>query len=87
MTSHDDYGDADLAALNELPVQDVDERHARSLGIRCRAVLAAQTRATAAAADTSAAGPTRAAGLVLLAAWCAIYVVEIVRRGAAAWGL
>ena len=87
MTSHEDDGDAVLAALNDLPARDVDTRHARSLGIRCRAVLEAQTRATAAAAETGAARWTRGAGLALLAAWCAIYAVEIVRRGAAIWGL
>ena len=84
MTSHDDDGDAVLAALNDLPARDVDTRHARSLGIRCRAVLEAQARA---AAETGAARWTRGAGLVLLAAWCTIYAVEIVRRGAAIWGL
>ena len=87
MTAHDDDGDAALAALNDLPVRDVDTRRARSLATRCRAVLAAQTRTTAAAADPGGARWIQSAGLALLAIWCAIYVIEIVRRGAAVLGL
>jgi hypothetical protein len=87
MTSDDDYSDAVLAALNDLPVRDVDERRAQRLGARCRAVLATQTRLTAAAANAGAARWTHATGIALLAIWCAIYVIEIVRRGAAVWGL
>ena len=87
MTPNDDHSDAVLAALNDLPVWDVDERRAQSLGARCRAVLATQTRATAAAANADAARWTHVTGLALLAIWCAIYVIEIVRRGAAVCGL
>ena len=87
MTSHDDHIDEVLAALNDLPAWDVEERRARDLGVRCRAVLATQTIAAARAANPDAARWTHATGLALLAIWCAIYVVEIVRRAAAVWGL
>jgi hypothetical protein len=87
MTSNDDHRDVDLAALNDLPVWDVNARRAQSLGACCRAVLAAQTRANAAAANADAARWARATGVTLLAVWCAIYVIAIVRRGAEVWGL
>ena len=87
MTSHERHGDPVLAALDDLPVWDVDARRARDLGVRCRAVLAAQTRATAGADRPDSARWTRVTGLAFLTLWCVIYVIEIVRRGAAVWGL
>ena len=87
MTSNDDHRDVDLAALNDLPVWDVNARRAQSLGARCRAVLAAQTRANSAAANADAARWARVTGVTLLAVWCAIYGIAIVRHGAEVWGL
>jgi hypothetical protein len=87
MTSNEDRSDAVLAALNDLPVWDVDERRAQSLGVQCRAVLATQKRAPAIAAHAGFGRWTHVTGRALLAIWCAVYVIEIVRRGAAAFGL
>jgi hypothetical protein len=86
MTSHDVHDDPVLAALGELHALDVDTRRSERLATRCRAVLATERRATAPARANSA-GWTRVTGLALLVAWCAIYTIEIARRGAAVWGL
>ena len=88
MTPNDDiHEDAVLAALRDLPACDVNERRAQRLGARCRAVLASRARATPSAARAAPSGWPRVAAITLLAAWCAIYVTEVVRRGAAALGL
>jgi len=87
MTSNDRHSDPVLAALDDLPVWDVDARRAWDLGVRCRAALAAQARATAGADSPGSVRWTHLAGLALLTLWCAAYVLEIVRRGAAVWGL
>jgi hypothetical protein len=85
MTSDDD--DAVFAALGQLRTHDVDTRRAHRLRGRCRAALAAQERAADAAATADSARRTPIAGPVLLAAWCAIYVIEIVRLAGAIYGL
>ena len=86
MTSNGDPSDSVLAALKDLPGWDVDERRAQRLRVHCRAVLAARTRTTAAAAQTDPARWAYATGLVLLASWCGIYVFAIVSRAVAVWG-
>ena len=83
MTSHDADDDPVLAALSELRPQDVDARRAHRLQIRCRAALAAQKRAADAAATVESAPWTLIAGPALLAAWCAIYAIEVVRLAGA----
>ena len=79
MTSDDLDDDRILAALSELGAQDVGTRRAHRLQGRCRAMLAAQKRAADAAARTDSWRWTLTVGPVLLAGWCAIYVIEIVR--------
>ena len=77
--------DTVLAALGRLRTRDVDARRAHRLQVRCRAVLVAQTREADAGADSGR--WTLMAGPVLLAVWCAIYVVEIVRIAGAIYRL
>jgi hypothetical protein len=84
MTSNVADDDPVLAALGKLRAQDVDTRRAHRLHARCRAALAAQTRAADAAAPVDAARWVLVAGPALLAAWCATYAVEIVRL---AWAI
>ncbi len=79
MTANDVDDDRVLAALGQLSIQDVDARRADRLHARCRAALGAQERAVGAAAAGDSARWTNLAGLVVLAAWCAIYVIEVVR--------
>jgi hypothetical protein len=79
MTSNDVDDDLVLEALGQLRTQDVDTRRAHRLHVRCRAALAAEKRAAYAAAAADSARWTLIAGPALLAAWCAVYVIEIVR--------
>ena len=83
MTSNAVGDDPVLEALGQLCTQDVDTRRAHRLHVRCRAALAAQKRAADAAATVDSARWTLMAGPALLAAWCAIYVIEIVRLAGA----
>jgi hypothetical protein len=86
MMSNDVHDDPVFAALHDLPACDVGRRRAQRLGARCRVVLASETRATSAAATAGSARWPHVTGIALLAVWCAVYVMEIVRRGAAVWG-
>ena len=79
MTSNDVDDDPVLAAVSQLRARDVDARRAHRLQVRCRAALTAQKRAADAAAMGRSARWTLIAGPVLLAAWGAIYVIEVVR--------
>jgi hypothetical protein len=79
--------DTVLAALGRLRTRDVDARRAHRLQVQCRAVLAARTRAADADAGADSGRWTLMAGPLLLAAWCAIYVVEIVRIAGAIYRL
>jgi hypothetical protein len=76
-----------LAALGQLRAQDVDARRAHRLQVRCRAALTARKRAADPAATVESARWTLIAGPALLAAWCAIYVIEIVRLAGAIYRL
>jgi len=87
MTSNDVDDDPVLAALGQLRTQDVDTRRAHRLHVRCRAALAAQKRAADAGATVESARWTLIAGPALLAAWCAIYIIEIVRIAGAIYRL
>jgi hypothetical protein len=87
MTSNVVDDDPVLAALGQLCRQDVGTRRAHALQVRCRAALAAQTRAADAAAGVESWRWTRTIGPVLLTGWCAIYVIEIVRLAGAIYGL
>lgn len=87
MTSNAVDDDPVLAALGRLRTQDVDARRAHRLQVRCRAALTAQTPAADAAATVESARWTLIAGPALLAAWCAIYVIEVVRLAEAIYRL
>ena len=87
MTSDDVRDDPVLAALSRLPAQDVDRRHAHRLRARCRAALAARTRAADEAATADSAPWRLIAGSALLATWCVVYVIEIVRHAMAIYRL
>ena len=87
MRPDDVQDDPVLAALHDLGGWDVDTRRAHRLRSRCRAALAAEKRGSAAPAKGDSARWTDFMGPALLAAWCAIYVVEIVRHAAAVYGL
>ena len=79
MTSDVVDDDPVLAALSELGTQDVGTRRAHALQVRCRAALAAQKRAADTVAAAGSARWTLVVGPVLLAAWCAVYLIEVVR--------
>jgi hypothetical protein len=83
MMSDDLDDDRILAALGQLQTRDVGTRRAHRLQARCRAADAAQRRAADAAAGVDSGRWTLIAGPALLAAWCAIYVIEIVRLAGA----
>jgi hypothetical protein len=87
MTSKGVDGDPVLAALSQLRTQDVDTRRAHRLGVRCRAALTARKRAADADGGADSGRWTLIAGPVLLAVWCAIYVIEIVRLAGAIYRL
>jgi len=77
MTSND--ADPVVTALAGLRTQDVDARRAHRLQLRCRAALAAQRRAADAAGTADPTRLTLVAGPALLAVWCAVYVIEMMR--------
>jgi len=87
MTSDDAQNDPVLAAMSELHGYDVDQLRAHRLRVRCRAALVAERRAADAAATMDGAVWRRIVAPGLLGAWCAIYVVEVMRRAAAIYGL
>ena len=87
MTSEDDQNDAVLAALSQLRGCDVDQLRAHRLRVRCRAAIVAERRAADATAAVDSGVWRRIVAPALLGAWCAIYVVEVVRRAAAIHGL
>ena len=87
MTSDGLDNDPVLAVLSELRTQDVDMRRAHALQVRCRAALAEQKRAADAATTAGSVRWMAVVGPALLAAWCAIYVVEIVRLAGVIYGL
>lgn len=87
MTSDAVDDDPVLAALGQLRARDVGTRRADRLRTRCHAALAAQRRAADTAAAVNSARWAPVVGPVLLAAWCAIYVIEIVRLAGVIYGL
>ncbi len=87
MTSNDAQDDPVLAALSQLPGYDVDQLRAHRLRIRCRAAFVTERRAADATAMMDDAVWRRVVAPALLGAWCAIYVVEVVRCAAAIYGL
>jgi hypothetical protein len=75
-----------LAALASLTTCDVSRRHARRLRSRCHALLQRQATANrSAAAMPHGSAFRRMFAPALGAAWCVAYLLEIVRRAAAAF--
>ncbi len=87
MTPDDAQSDAVLAALARLRGYDVDELRAHRLRVRCRAAFVAERRAADAAGTMDGTGWSRLVAPALLGAWCAIYLVEVMRCAAAIYGL
>ncbi len=87
MTPDDAQRDPVLAALGQLRGLDVDELRAHRLRVRCRAALVAERRAADAAGTTDDTVWSRIVAPGLLGAWCAIYLVEVMRCAAAIYGL
>jgi hypothetical protein len=81
-TSDDDV----LASLATLPACDVSQRRSRQLRRRCHARLQAEPPATRWAWLSEEAPFERTIGPAIGAAWCLLYVVEIVCRTAAMYG-
>lgn len=87
MTPDDAQSDAVLAALGHLRGYDVDELRAHRLRVRCRATLVAERRAADAAGPMDGTVWSRIVAPGFLGAWCAIYLVEMMRCAAAIYGL
>ncbi len=87
MTADDAQSDPVLAALRQLRGYDVDELRAHRLRARCRAAFVAERRAADAAGTMEGTVWSRIVAPGLLGAWCAIYLVEVMRCAAAIYGL
>jgi len=87
MTSEDAQNDPVLSALSQLHGYDVDQLRAHRLRVRCSAAFVAERRAADTAATMDGAVWRRIIAPALLGAWCAIYVIEVMRRAAAVYGL
>ncbi len=87
MTPDDAQSDPILAVLGQLRGYDVDELRADRLRVRCRAAFVAERRAADAAGPMDGTVWSRMVAPGLLGAWCAIYLVEIMRCAAAIYGL
>ncbi len=86
MTPDDAQSDAVLAALGHLRGYDVDELRAHRLRARCRAAFVAERRVVDAAGTMDGTVWSRLVAPGLLGAWCAIYLVEVMRCAAAIHG-
>lgn len=86
MTPDDAQSDPLFGALGQLRGYDVDEPRAHRLRARCRAAFVAERRAADAAGTMDGTVWSRTVGPGLLAAWCAIYLVEVMRCAAAIYG-
>ncbi len=87
MTPDDAQGDPVLAVLGQLRGCDVDELRAHRLRVRCRAAFVAERRAADAPGTMDGTVWSRLIAPGLLGAWCAIYLVEVMRCAAAIYGL
>jgi len=86
MTVGDDSNDPVLASLAILRTRDVHEWRADRLRARCHARLGAQSRRNPRAGLVNGSSFRRLIAPALGGAWCLAYVVEIIRRAAAAYG-
>ncbi len=87
MTPDDAQSDPVLAALGQLRGYDVDQLRAHRLKVRYRAAFAAERRAADAAGMMDGTVWSRIVAPGLLGAWCAIYLVEVMRCAAAIYRL
>ena len=87
MTSEDAQNDPVLAVLGQLRGYDVDRLRAHRLRVRCRAAFVAERRAADGAGTMDDTVWSRIVAPGLLGAWCAIYLVEVMRCAAAIYGL
>jgi hypothetical protein len=87
MTSDDAQNDPVLSALRELHSCDVGQLRAHRLRIRCHATFLNVRRAPDTADMADGEVWRRVVVPALLGAWCAIYVVEVMRHAAAIYGL
>jgi hypothetical protein len=83
---HDPSADDVLASLATLPACDVSERRSQHLRRRCHALLQAEPPGKRWSWPSDEAPFERTIGPAIGAAWCLVYVVEIVRRTAAMYG-
>jgi hypothetical protein len=83
----DDGRDDLLASVASLRTYDVSERRARHLRRRCHAALTTQSGPKGSAGMVNGILLRRVIGPALGGAWCLAYLVEIVRRAAAIYGL
>jgi len=84
---NDCQNDPVLAAIAALPTYDVSERHTRRSRSRCHALLQARSRRDTPVVLVSGTPFRRVIGPALVAAWCVAYLVEVIRRAAAFYGL
>ncbi len=87
MTPDDAQSDPVLAALGQLRGYDVDPLRAHSLRVRYRAAFVEERRAANAAGTMDGTVWSRIVAPGLLGAWCAIYLVEVMRCAAALYRL
>ena len=87
MTPDDAQSDPVLAALGQLRSYDVDPLRAHRLRVRYRAAFVAERRPANAAGTVDGTVWSRIVAPGLLGAWCAIYLVEVMRCAAAIYGL
>ena len=87
MTPDDAQSDPVLAALGQLRGYDVDPLRAHRLRVRYRAAFVAARRPAQAAGTVDGTVWSRIVAPALLGAWCAIYLVEVMRCAAAIYGL
>lgn len=87
MTFDDTHGDEVVAAVAGLNTPDVSLRHAQRLRRHCHAALQSQCLIEEPHARPAGTLFRRVIGPALGGAWCLAYLVEIVRRAAAMYGL
>jgi hypothetical protein len=82
----DRQGDEVLAIVASLKTRDVSQRHADHLRNQCHTELQARTRRNAAFRIVSGTAFRRFIGPAAGGAWSLAYLVEVIRRAAAAYG-
>ena len=86
MNLDDEQDDSLMAAVAGLRTYDVSRRRADRLRNQCHARLRGEARPNAAVGMVTGTVFQRVIGPALGGAWCLAYLVEIIRRAAAAYG-